>query len=129
MDAEQEWARLAPVLGPLRSAVGVPLSLDTTSAEVLGRALELGVDMLNDVSALGDDPAMAPLLAHSGLPVVLMHRRGTPADMQRDPHYEDAPLEVFSELLQALESAVAAGVARESILLDPGFGFGKRLED
>ncbi len=127
--AAEEWARLLPVLGPLRAAVSVPLSLDTTSAWVLARALPVGVDLVNDVSALGDDPEMAGVVAHSGLPVVLMHRRGTPATMQDDPRYDDAPAEVRAELLAAAERAAAAGIARERILLDPGIGFGKRVED
>jgi len=126
---DDEWRRLADVLGPLREAVPVPLSLDTSSAEVTRRALDLGVDLLNDVSALADDPQLAPLAAAAGLPVVLMHRRGTPADMQRAPHYDDAPAEVRAELLEAVARARAAGIPRERLLLDPGIGFGKRLVD
>ena len=122
-----EWERLAPVLGPLRAAVGVPLSLDTTQASVLRRALEIGVDLLNDVSALGD-PVLAAVAAQGGLPVILMHRRGTPATMQRDPRYADAPAEVRAELLAAVARAQAAGIQRERLLLDPGIGFGKTLE-
>jgi dihydropteroate synthase len=126
--ADAEWERLAPVLGPLRAAVGVPLSLDTTRASVLRRALEIGVDVLNDVSALGEDPELAAVAAQAGLPVVLMHRRGTPATMQRDPRYADAPAEVRAELLAAVARAQAAGIPRERLLLDPGIGFGKTLE-
>lgn len=127
---EVEWARLAPVLRGLRAAVPVPVSLDTTRAGILRRALELGaVDLLNDVSALQDDPAMAATAAGAGLPVVLMHRRGTPADMQRDPRYEDAPQEVLDELRAAVARALAAGLEPEAILLDPGLGFGKRVQD
>ena len=125
--ADVEWERLAPVLGPLRAAVGVPLSLDTTRASVLRRALEIGVDLLNDVSALGDQE-LAAVAAQAGLPVILMHRRGTPATMQRDPRYADAPAEVRAELLAAVARAQAAGIPRERLLLDPGIGFGKTLE-
>ncbi len=126
---EQEWARLAPVLGPLRAAVAVPLSLDTSSSLVLARALETGVDLLNDVAALGEDRSLGPLAAEAGLPVVLMHRRGTPETMQRAPSYADAPAEVFGELELAVARARAAGIAAADILLDPGIGFGKRLQD
>ena len=127
---DEEWARLAACWPALRAAVGVPLSLDTTSAAVLERALAAGgVDLLNDTSALADDPALAPLVARAGLPVVLMHRRGTPATMQAAPRYDDAPAEVRAELLQAAGRAEAAGIARERILLDPGLGFGKRPQD
>jgi len=127
--ADVEWERLAPVLAPLRAAVPVPLSLDTTSASVLARALEIGVDLLNDVSALGDDPELAGVAARAGLPVILMHRRGTPRTMQVAPSYADAPAEVRAELLVAVARAEAAGIPRERLLLDPGIGFGKRLED
>ena len=126
---DEEWARLSPVLAPLRAAVGVPLSLDTTSAAVLERALAVGIDLVNDVSALTEDPRMAGLVAVSGLPVVLMHRRGTPATMQLAPSYADAPREVWAELMAAVARAEAAGIARERLLLDPGIGFGKRPED
>jgi dihydropteroate synthase len=126
---DDEWARLAPVLAPLRGAVELPLSLDTSNASVLRRALEVGVDLLNDVSALDADPDMAPTVAAAGLPVLLMHRRGTPATMQLDPHYDDPGAEVRAELLDAVERAERAGVAREAILLDPGIGFGKRVAD
>lgn len=129
VDADAEWARLEPALGPLRAAVDVPLSLDTTSSTVLARALEVGVDALNDVSALGDDPELAAVAADAGLPVMLMHRRGTPADMQRDPRYEDPVAEVLAELDEALERGRAAGIPDERLWLDPGIGFGKRLED
>ncbi len=122
-------ARLAPVLGALRAAVRVPISLDTSSAAVLARALELGVDLVNDVSALGEDPDMAGLVAESGLPVVLMHRRGTPRTMQVAPRYDDAPAEVRAELLAAAARAQVAGIGHERILLDPGIGFGKRVQD
>jgi len=126
---DEEWARLAPILAPLRAAVSVPLSLDTTSADVLERALAVGVDLVNDVSALAEDPRMSGLVASSGLPVVLMHRRGTPATMQRAPSYADAPAEVWAELLAAIARSDAAGIPRDRLLLDPGIGFGKRAED
>jgi len=126
----QEWARLAPVWGELRAAVDVPLSLDTSSAFVLRAALAAGgVDLLNDVSALADDPELAALVAREELPVVLMHRRGTPATMQAAPSYVDAPAEVLAELQARVDAALAAGIARQRILLDPGLGFGKRLQD
>jgi dihydropteroate synthase len=126
---DEEWARLYPVLGPLRAELDLPVSLDTTRASVLERALELGIDLVNDVSALGEDPRLAGAVAAAGLPVILMHRRGTPRTMQADPHYDDAPAEVHAELLAALARAVAAGIRAEDCLLDPGIGFGKRVQD
>ncbi len=133
VDASEEWRRLAGVLPALRAAVDVPLSLDTTRAAVLQRALDLpggpAVDLVNDVSALEHDDQMGAVVASSRLPVVLMHRRGTPATMQDDPHYDDAPREVAAELSRSVERACAAGIARDDILLDPGIGFGKRTRD
>jgi len=127
---EVEWARLEPVLRHLRGAVPVPLSLDTSRASILRRALELdAVDLLNDVSALADDPELAGVAASAGLPVILMHRRGTPATMQQAPRYEDAPHEVRLELREAVARAVLAGIPPERLLLDPGLGFGKRVQD
>lgn len=129
VSAAEEWRRLEPVLAPLRAAVPVPLSLDTTCGEVLARACEVGVDVLNDTSALADDPQLAMVAAEAGLPVVLMHRQGTPAHMQDDPRYDDVVSEVVHELQAAVERAVAAGIDRSQLLLDPGIGFGKRLAD
>ncbi len=129
--ADEEWRRLAEILPQLDAAVDVPLSLDTTSAAVLRRALDAGcrVDLVNDVSALSADPELATLVAQAGLPLVLMHRRGDPLTMQADPHYTDAPAEVMAELSAAVARAGEAGIAPEDILLDPGIGFGKRVED
>ena len=128
---DEEWDRLRAVLPLLDAAVDAPLSLDTTSAAVLRRALDAGhrVDLVNDVSALGDDPDLAAAVAEAGLPIVLMHRRGDPATMQDDPRYDDAPGEVLAELRAAAARAAAAGIPADDVLLDPGIGFGKRLED
>ncbi|MFT7464324.1 MAG: dihydropteroate synthase [Pseudohongiellaceae bacterium] len=129
VSAAEEWRRLEPVLALLRAAVSVPISLDTTSGEVLARACEVGIDLLNDTSALADDPELARVAAQAGLPVVLMHRQGFPAQMQNDPRYEDVVNEVRDGLLMAVERAVNAGIHEQQLLLDPGIGFGKRLED
>jgi dihydropteroate synthase len=131
VSADEEWRRLAPVLGPLREAVDVPLSLDTSRAGIVTRALSEtgGIDLVNDVSALTDDPELAAVAAEHRLPVVLMHRRGTPTTMQVDPHYDDAPAEVMAELREAVDRARRAGIAEDAILVDPGIGFGKRVQD
>jgi dihydropteroate synthase len=128
VSAEAEWARIEPVLGPLRAAVDVPISLETCRAEVLAAALEVGVDLVNDVSMLAGGQPYLELVAEAGLPLVLMHTRGTPATMQHDPRYDDAPAEVRAELAAAVRRAVDAGVAPGQILLDPGIGFGKTAE-
>lgn len=121
--------RILPVIRGIRSAdPGLPLSVDTSSAEVARAALLEGADMINDVTALGES-AMARLAAAEGVPVVLMHMKGVPATMQDAPWYDDALGEVYSFLEERVSAALAAGVPRDRILVDPGLGFGKRLED
>ncbi len=129
VSAEEERARLLPVLEGLRKALpDVPLSVDTTKAEVAKAALDAGADLVNDISA-GADPAMFPLCAERGAPVVLMHMRGTPATMQAEPYYRDAVGEVVAELRARVEAAEAAGLGPGQIVVDPGFGFAKRPQD
>ena len=123
VSAAEQWRRIGPVIEAL-ARDGAPLSVDTASAEVAERALTAGARIVNDVTALSD-PAMAGVVAASGAGLVLMHMRGTPADMQRDPRYRDAPAEVAAFLAGRLEVALAAGIRREAIALDPGVGFGK----
>jgi len=128
--AEEEWRRLGPVLTRVRAALPeLPLSVDTTKAEVARRALDGGADIVNDISAGRLDPAMLPLAARRGASLVLMHMRGEPKTMQADPRFEDAPREVASDLGLRLAAALSAGVAPERIVLDPGIGFGKRTQD
>lgn len=122
--AEEQWRRIEPVL-PRLAREGAAISIDTASAEVARRALEAGALIVNDVTALAD-PAMAGVAAAAGAGVVLMHMQGTPADMQRDPRYEDAPGEVASFLRERMEVARVAGIETDRIALDPGIGFGKR---
>jgi len=125
--AGEERRRLLPVLGAVRAAVRVPISVDTTKAEVARAALDAGADVVNDVSA-GADAAMLPLCAREGVPVVLMHMQGNPATMQAAPCYADVVAEVTAFLAARAAAAVEAGVAREAIVLDPGIGFGKTVE-
>jgi dihydropteroate synthase len=125
VDAETETRRVVPVLERLRGEM--PLSVDTRRAAVAARALDLGAVLVNDVSA-GSDPAMLPLVAARGAGIVLMHMQGGPGTMQREPRYADVVGEVEGFLLARAEGAAAAGVARDRILIDPGIGFGKRLD-
>lgn len=125
----EELERVVPVVEGLRARSGVAISVDTRKAAVAAAAAAAGADLVNDVAALRADPAMAPLAARLGLPVVLMHMRGEPKTMQEAPAYGDCLAEVEAFLLEAARAAEAAGLAREAILLDPGIGFGKRLED
>jgi len=126
---DEEAARVAPVVEAIRSRWDVAISVDTRKASVAAAALDAGADMVNDVSALGDDPALAPLCAGRGAPVVLMHKKGVPASMQDAPWYVDCVAEVLEFLVAAADRAMAAGIAKDCIVLDPGIGFGKRLED
>jgi dihydropteroate synthase len=122
---EEEAARVVPVIERLRRAgCQTPISVDTRKAGVARAALAAGADLVNDVSALAD-PAMAELVAARSVPVVLMHTRGTPADMARHAVYDDVVGEVELELLAALARAVKAGVREEQVVLDPGLGFAK----
>jgi len=126
--ADEQWRRIGPVIERLGAEPEVRISVDTTSAEVARRALDAGVVMLNDVSAGRDDPAMLPLAAERGAPIVLMHMQGEPGTMQDDPRYDDAVTEVRDFLLRRADAAIAAGVAASGVLIDPGIGFGKQQD-
>ena len=122
----EEIARTAPVIASLRAAgVQMPISIDTRKADVAIAALAAGATIVNDVSALGFDPALAAVVAKSGAPVILMHAQGQPADMQSDPSYGDVLLEVYDFLAERIQLAVASGIDRAKIMIDPGIGFGK----
>jgi len=130
---DEEIARIRPVLERLVPACKVPISIDTRKTEVARVALELGAGVLNDVSGLRADPAgggheRARLAAMHGAGLVLMHMQGEPATMQQDPRYDNVVSEVKGFLFDAARRAGEAGVARESIALDPGVGFGKAFE-
>jgi dihydropteroate synthase len=124
--ASEEKSRVLPVIEAL-AADGARVSVDTSKPEVAEAALEAGAEIVNDVTALGD-PAMAAVCAKARCGVVLMHMKGTPRTMQDDPTYDDVVAEVREFLAGRLEVAVAAGVDRERIWVDPGIGFGKTVE-
>ena len=128
VDEGEEIARTAPVIAALRAGgAGIRISIDTRKAVVAAAALDAGADIVNDVAALGHDPQMAGVVARSGAKVILMHAQGTPAAMQADPSYPNVLLDVYDFLQEKLGMAVAAGIAREKIVLDPGIGFGKTV--
>jgi dihydropteroate synthase len=122
---EEELRRVVPVLEQLD---GAPVSIDTSKAEVARRALDLGAELVNDVTALRGDPELAGVVADSDAYLCLMHMRGEPRTMQLDPRYEDVAAEVAAFLEERLGVAVAAGVLEQRICLDPGIGFGKTVE-
>lgn len=119
--------RLRDIL-PAAAGLAATVSVDTTSAEVAAFALDAGAEIINDVSAGLSDPAMLPLAAKRGAAMVLMHMRGEPRTMQLAPHYDDVSAEVKGFLAERLEAAESVGLARDRCIVDPGIGFGKRLE-
>ncbi len=127
--AAVEMARTVRLVEAIAKRMDVPLSIDTRKAEVAEAALAAGASIVNDVSGLRHDPALADVAARAGAGVVLGHLRGTPQTMQQDPHFDDALEEVAAELRESVARARAAGVPAASIAVDPGIGFGKRLED
>jgi len=124
---EEELRRVLPVLRRLRDAVRVPLSIDTSKAEVAHQAVQAGASVVNDVTALRGDASMAAVVAQSRAAVILMHMRGSPRTMQQSPRYHDVVGEVEAFLLAAAERAEGAGIERSRILVDPGLGFGKTV--
>ncbi len=123
---EEELRRVVPVLERLDG--GVPVSIDTAKAEVARRALALGAELVNDVTALRGDPELAGVVADSGAYVCLMHMQGEPRTMQVAPSYDDVASEVAAFLEERLRFAVDAGIPEEHVCLDPGIGFGKTVE-
>jgi dihydropteroate synthase len=121
-----EIERIVPVIRQL-SAGGAAVSVDTRKADVMTAAIEAGARLVNDVSALTYDDRSAGVVAASGVPVVLMHHKGAPESMQDDPRYGDVLVEVYLWLEERIEAAEKAGISRDRILVDPGFGFGKKL--
>jgi dihydropteroate synthase len=122
---DEELRRVVPVLEGL---AGLPLSIDTAKAEVARRALDLGAELVNDVTALRGDPDLAGVVAEGDAHLCLMHMQGEPRTMQDDPHYDDVVAEVAAFLEQRLAFAVEQGIAEERICLDPGIGFGKSVQ-
>jgi len=124
VSVDEEWSRLEPFLKVYKTRFSCPLSLDTTKSELAKRALEYGVDLLNDVSGLAD-LELAKLATLHKKPLVIMHTQGTPQTMQLNPHYSDVVQNVVDDLKQKV--ALASSVGVNDILLDPGIGFGKTL--
>lgn len=124
---DEERRRVIPVIRRLARRLRVPLSIDTSKAEVARDALEAGASLVNDVTALGGDPAMAAVVGRAGVPIILMHMRGTPRTMQRRPRYHDVGDDVCHFLRRALDDAQRRGIRPDRILIDPGLGFGKTV--
>ena len=125
---EEQIRRVLPVIKGLAAQSDTPISIDTTSSKVAAAALDAGAAIINDISALRFDAGMAGYVAQAQVPVVLMHMQGAPRSMQANPTYVDVVQEVKIFLAERIEFAVAAGIARAQIVIDPGIGFGKALE-
>ncbi len=126
IDPGEERRRVVPVIERLAGRLRIPISVDTTRAEVARDALRAGAALINDISGLLYDPALAGVAAAHGAPMVLMHMRGRPRDMYREAVYGDVIAEVAAELGEAIARAQAGGLTREAVILDPGIGFAKR---
>ena len=127
--ADEQVSRVVPVIQELASQTDKPISIDTSSSAVARQALAAGAKIVNDVSAGRADEQMFELLAEVGSPVVLMHMLGSPVDMQIEPHYEDVVGEITAFLARVIERAIAVGMHRDRIIIDPGIGFGKTVEN
>lgn len=126
---EEELRRTVPVVKAIRERSDIPISIDTTKADVAQACLDAGADMINDISALCMDSRMVGVVREYGVPCVLMHMQGVPKDMQVNPFYEDVEVEVRHFLAERIAFARNAGIASEKIIIDPGIGFGKRFQD
>ena len=125
VDEAEEIRRVVPLVKEIRRKSNIPISIDTRKSAVLKACLDEGADILNDVSALEDDPLIASVCAKAKIPVVLMHKRNTPKSMQKNTHYDDIFDEVNSYLKKRVEYALKQGISSDRIIVDPGIGFGK----
>lgn len=128
VDSLEEIKRVIPVIKELSRLTTTPISIDTYKSEVAREALEAGASMINDISGLGFDSKMASLAAHYDVPVVLMHIKGRPKDMQKAPHYEALVPEMLDYFRLRIRLALEAGIREDRIIIDPGIGFGKTFD-
>lgn len=129
VSAEEELNRLIPVLEGLLNKVDVPISVDTYKSSIAETALKAGAHLINDISGLRFDSMMKKVVAKFQVPVVIMHIKGEPRNMQQNPYYEDLIGEIYGYLAESIRIAEEAGIKRNDIIVDPGIGFGKRLQD
>ena len=124
----EELNRTIPIIKSIASRLSIPISIDTTKAEVARRAIEAGATIINDISALRFDPDMIKVVADTGAAVVLMHMQGTPGTMQTNPTYNDVVTDILDFLTDRITKIKAAGISQSQIIVDPGFGFGKKYK-
>jgi dihydropteroate synthase len=128
VDEKEELRRILPIIERLAGRLRIPISVDTYKSSVAREALRAGAEIINDISGCTFDPEMPATVAAAGAGLVIMHTRGTPGEMQLDTHYDDIVAEVIGNLRKQLMLAVARGVRRQNIVVDPGIGFGKSCE-
>lgn len=128
ISSAEEMDRVIPVIEAITREVSVPVSIDSCKGEVVGAALKAGASIVNDISALRFDETMGAIVAKAGVPVALMHMKGTPRDMQKAPRYEDLIFEIMNFLKDAAARAIESGIKKELIIVDPGIGFGKTFD-
>ena len=126
---EDELNRVIPVIEAIRSESDVCVSIDTYKADVAEKAITAGANIVNDISGLQFDESMANVVKNNNVPVVIMHIKGTPREMQKDPHYDDLMQEVVAYFQERVEFCRQRGIKKGNIILDPGIGFGKRSQD
>jgi len=129
LELEEELRRVIPVIESLAKEVAVPISIDTYKSTVAQRAIQAGAEIINDISGLHFDPSLAKVAAKEDTPLVLMHIRGTPETMQKDVHYNSLFSEILQYLKESIQRAESAGLDPRQIIIDPGIGFGKTVED
>jgi dihydropteroate synthase len=127
VSADEELNRVIPAITAIRNRWTIPISIDTTKATVARAALAAGADIINDISALRQDPAMLDVVQHSDVPLIIMHMRGTPADMQINPEYTDVVADILGFFQERLGWLKENGVSPERVIIDPGIGFGKTM--
>ncbi len=129
LELEEELRRVIPVIESIAKQVDVPISIDTYKSAVAKRAIDAGAEIINDISGLHFDPGLAQVAAEGDIPIVLMHIRGTPETMQRDTHYDSLFSEILRYLMDSIQVAESAGLDPRQIIIDPGIGFGKSVEN
>lgn len=129
ISVEEELSRVIPVIERLAPKINVPVSIDTYKSIVAEKAIEAGAEIINDISTLRFDPGMARTAVRHNVPIILMHIKGTPENMQQAPHYESLISEIIQYLRESIETAQEAGINTDRIIIDPGIGFGKSIDE
>jgi dihydropteroate synthase len=129
VELNEEIRRVIPVIEALSNKLDIPISVDTHKSQVALQALDAGAAIINDITALRGDPEMAAIAASRSIPVIAMHIKGTPKDMQKNPQYDDLIGEIITYFQETLEIAIKAGISKSKLILDPGIGFGKTFDD